>query len=227
MGHAVSRFYDIGGRQLPSVTTITGCLAKPALDNWLVGLAMDAVEFTGDRSEARALFDQRRWEKANLGTAVHEAVAAEMAADRAHETVVHAPPVAPFLDQWRAFNEAHKVGPVMVETVVASRHGYAGRLDAILDVDGRRLLVDIKTGRLYRSIALQLAAYRYADIAYPDYPDCVIPAPLPKVEGCAILSLKARSWKLIEVEAGERQLTDFRYLAEAFRIGQQYDQPLD
>lgn len=218
----MSRFYDINGRQLPSVTTITGCLAKPALDDWLVGLAMDAALEADDEGTARALFRERRYEKADLGTEVHKAVAADLAG----QTAMAVDAVAPFLDQWRAFTEAHKVEPVMVETVVASRHGYAGRLDAILDIDGRRLLCDLKTGRLYRSIALQLAAYRYADHAYPDYPNCWA-APIPEVEGCAILSLKARSWKLHDVPVSEAQLTDFRYLAEAFRIGQQYDRPLD
>lgn len=218
------RFYEIGGQKLPSVTTVVGCLAKPALDNWLIKLAMNAADETADRGEAKALFKERRWEKANLGTAVHDAVEAELKG----EALVTEGAVDPFLAQWLNFKEAHDVAPVMVETVVASAYGYAGKLDAILDIDGRRTLVDVKTGRLYQSIAMQLAAYRYADVAYPDYPDCAIPAPIPEVEGCAVLSLKADSWKLIDnVEVGPQQLADFRYLRQAFVIGQQYDVPLD
>lgn len=220
----MGRTYHVNGQDLPSVTTIVGCLAKPALENWMVGLAMDAAEeCAGDREKAKALFGERRFEKANIGTRVHEMVAEHLQgfplpADGE---------LGPFEGPWLDFLEFHDVRPLMVETVVVHpRYGYAGRLDAIVELDGVPTLLDVKTGRLYASVALQLAAYRFADFALPNYPDCALPSPVPEVERCAVLALRPRSWRLIDVEAGERELNDFRYLAMGHRIGLAYDRPL-
>ncbi len=220
----MGRTYHVNGQDLPSVTTIVGCLTKPALENWMVGLAMDAAEeCAGDREKAKTLFGERRFEKADIGTRVHEMVADGLR-DLPHPSTRD---LEPYKRQWITFVRSHDVRPLMVETVVAHpRYGYAGRLDAIVEVDGVPTLLDVKTGRLYASIALQLAAYRFADFALPDYPDCALPAPMPEVERCAVLALRPRSWRLIDVEAGERELNDFRYLAMGHRVGLAYDRPL-
>ncbi len=220
----MGRTYRVNGQELPSVTAIVGCLAKPALENWMVGLAMDAAEeCAGDREKAEALFGERRFEKANIGTRVHEMVADHL---QGHALRL-SDDLRSYWHQWLNFLQAHEVRPLMVETVVAHpRYGYAGRLDAIVELDGVPTLLDIKTGRLYASVALQLAAYRFADLALPDYPDCALPSPVPEVERCAVLSLRPNSWRLIDVPAGEQELNDFRYLAMGHRVGLAYDRPL-
>lgn len=113
--------------------------------------------------------------------------------------------------QFQTWASVHDVHPVVVEAIVWSRqYGYAGRLDAIVDLDGVRTLLDVKTGKSVReSVRLQLAAYRYAD-------------DVPEVEQCAVLHVRPRSCRLTVVEAGEQELTDFRYCLATQAIGRQY-----
>ena len=54
--------------------------------------------------------------------------------------------------------------------VYSRTFGFAGTLDAICTIAGRRGLLDIKTGRsgVYPEVALQLAAYAHADFCVID-----------------------------------------------------------
>jgi len=61
------------------------------------------------------------------------------------------------LQQWRADLEPR---PVALENVVYSRKlGCAGTFDAVMEIDGKRVIVDYKTGGVYDDHAIQLAAY--------------------------------------------------------------------
>lgn len=68
--------------------------------------------------------------------------------------------VVQYLDEWQP-------KPILQEAAVASRRwGYAGTLDDVSEFpDGKRRVVDYKTGKgVYAEVALQLAAYRNAEI---------------------------------------------------------------
>ena len=61
------------------------------------------------------------------------------------------------LKQWRADLEPR---PVDLENVVYSRTlGCAGTFEALMEIDGKRVIVDYKTGGVYDDHAIQLAAY--------------------------------------------------------------------
>ena len=61
------------------------------------------------------------------------------------------------LQQWRADLEPR---PVALENVVYSRKlGCAGTFDAVMEIDGKLVIVDYKTGGVYDDHAIQLAAY--------------------------------------------------------------------
>lgn len=85
--------------------------------------------------------------------------------------------IAQMLDQWERFVEEYAPTFECAEVAVfAPSYGYAGTLDAIVTLDGRRVVLDYKTSRdtydskgklrgPYPEVALQLAAYRHAEVA--------------------------------------------------------------
>ncbi len=115
-----------------------------------------------------------------------------------------------FRVQWERFLAAYEPAWVMSEATVYSRLGYAGTLDAVAHIGGRVLLLDVKSGeRVYDEVALQLAAYRYAQ--WVDLGDHV-EHPLPAVDQCAVLHLRPESYQLLEVDAGRPEFDVFRAL---------------
>ena len=174
-----------------SVTTIIGALDKPALLYWAAEqtatCAVDQLDTVramvndGDRADTikwlrDARFRRPKGERtaAELGTAVHEAC--EQFALTGTRPEVD-PDVAPFLDQFdrwcQKFSPTYEAAEV---TVYSPRYGYAGTCDAFLSVDGVRFIVDYKTSKKsydargkatgpYPEVALQLAAYRHAELA--------------------------------------------------------------
>jgi hypothetical protein len=174
----------------PSVTTILGAvLAKPALIQWAAGCAADeAVKVIGEHdhrlglgsaeeaitmlSEARqriaSAHVRQRDKAAARGSTVHRVVEA-LAAGRDPAPSDLTPEVLPYLDALRRFCDAETPIVAHSESVVSSRKGYAGTLDAIHRVPGVGLVIrdwktrkDEKRARLYGEEVLQLAAYRYA-----------------------------------------------------------------
>lgn len=101
---------------------------------------------------------------AKRGTEVHdiaERLINRQEVEVPEELAGHVESYLAFLDEWQP-------RPVLVEAVVASRKwNYAGTLDLIADLpDGSRAVMDIKTTRsgIYGETALQLAAYRHAEV---------------------------------------------------------------
>jgi hypothetical protein len=93
---------------------------------------------------------------------------------------------------------------------------YAGTLDAIATLGNRKLLLDVKTGKgVYPEVALQLAAYRYAEfIGLPNGDEEM----MPEVDGCAVIHLpETPGYDLIEMRADEDVFLAFRYCREVFR----------
>lgn len=212
------------GEKFPSATTVIGVLDKPALKSWAAKMV---AEYAFDQREAwtnlprTAAVDMLKREPlrttnnaAEVGTAVHKA--AEMYS-RDVRGLEFSETVAPFMQQFAAFLRAYR--PVFVEiecTVYSRSEGYAGTLDFIADINGRRLLCDIKTGAsgIFSEVALQLAAYRHADfIGRADDTE----TPMPRVDGAAALHLRPDKFDLIEVEAGEREFVAFLSLLEVWR----------
>jgi hypothetical protein len=111
-----------------------------------------------------------------LGTEIHEAC--ETYALTGQRPTVDEE-VRPFLDQFEAWCQRFQpVYEAAEMTVYSPTYGYAGTLDAILKVAGLRVVTDYKSSKKDRDdkgrprepwpdVALQLAAYRYADFAGP------------------------------------------------------------
>lgn len=231
-------YVDGNNTRMPGVTTVLGNgLPKKALINWAADATADYAvnnwDALGDLPIATRLakLKKARYEDrdtaAKRGTQVHGFA----------EQLVHGASVAVptelrgHVEAYVKFLDDFDVHPVLVEFVVASyRYGYAGTADLMADLmmpDGRKVrwLLDIKTNRsgVFGETALQLAAYRYADI----YIDTTLPEmhgpggieePMMPVEETGVVHVRADGYSLVPVTATEQQLRDFRYVQQVGRF---------
>lgn len=105
---------------------------------------------------------------------------------------------------------------------------YIGTADWRAVINGRALLVDVKTtgkddGAFYfKDWALQLAAYRYADVAVNYERD--VTYPLSPVESAAVLLVRANGeWQLLDVTAGHSEHDAFLALRQVYEWRATYD----
>ena len=204
------RKYNFSGTDYPSVTTILKYTPKEWLGAWAAKVvATEAV--TGYEALGRAIAEQgteaalwalkrtpwqRRDAAADFGSAKHAVLEALVAEREIPETVHHRE-----IEQWR---DAYQPLVLFSEAqVVNTTVGYAGSLDLIAEVYGRRLLIDLKSSSVIDHVMrLQLAAYRYAESVFED--DRIL-AEMPPVEGCAVLWIPRdtpEQWQFLEVDAG-------------------------
>lgn len=177
-------------RRFVSVTSILGVIDKPALVHWAANMTAQAAISTqgtwrhmldeqGEAETAKWLAGARfrtkkRRSAAETGTAVHQAAQEWVLTGRRPDVDDD---LAPYLDQLGRWLERHQPTYEAAElTVFSPTYGFAGTADAILRLDDVPLIIDYKTtdketdGRgqttaPYAEAALQLAAYRHADIA--------------------------------------------------------------
>jgi hypothetical protein len=182
-----SHRYKLQGRKdyLISVTTCTGVIDKSRfLIPWAVGLTGTFLrqyfenakvnQFTSEEllpviEEALKQHQVKKEEAASIGTLVHDwaekfGVATVQGLDLPEipeeaDEKVHAG-INAFLD-W--FN-SHEIKFVDAERLLFSkRYEYAGLTDAIAIIDGRKTLIDYKTGKgIYNEFYYQIAAYWHA-----------------------------------------------------------------
>lgn len=174
-----------------SVTTIIGCLKAEGLLYWTAEEAAKAAVNSAASLQARieeegreavikwlrdARFRRAKGERtaAELGTEVHAACEAYALTGQRPDVDAE---VQPFLDQFdRWAQEFQPVYQAAEVTVYSPSYGYAGTCDAFLTVGGVRCIVDYKSSRKsfdnrgnpttpYPEVALQLAAYRHAEMA--------------------------------------------------------------
>jgi ATP-dependent exoDNAse (exonuclease V) beta subunit len=177
-----------------SVTTLIGALDKPALVPWAAlrtaEAAVDHLEVVQHRLEhegrdsaidylknARFRGAPGQRSATELGKAVHKACEHAVIYGRYRPEDIADKEIVPFLRQHRQFISDFRPEPECAElTVFNETFGYAGTLDAIFHIDGLTYIVDYKTSREdtdargnfkgpYPEVALQLAAYRYAELA--------------------------------------------------------------
>jgi hypothetical protein len=113
----------------------------------------------------------------------------------------------PYIEQALRFAEEWNVRPIHLEPEVYAQTGYAGSVDWIFQIGEDVVLGDTKTGGVYESAAMQLAAYAHADRLYPrtDEEPCAVLSggecacrweAMPPVDRLAVLDLKADSYLL-------------------------------
>lgn len=172
--------YRLDGQWVPGVTTVLGCLDKPAIPKWAATQvaeyvarhpdAIDALRPMGDRAIVNALKEipwQKRDDAADRGTNLHDILEQLLINDDAEVPEEYVPVIEHalrFLNDWQ-------VAPILTESAVGSRaHQYAGKLDLIAsyrrpDTGHRGVAIfDWKSGKaIYPEYAWQLNAYAFAE----------------------------------------------------------------
>lgn len=143
------------------------------------------------------------------GSDVHrlaEKLAHHEEVDVPDEYVGHVDSYIRFLDEW----DPHDA---LVEIVIGNRtHRYCGTFDLLCQIDGLgTCLIDIKTSKgIYGETALQLVAYRHAEV-YLDPSNDNAETPMPEVDFCGVVWVRADGYDLVPYEAGDREWRTFLY----------------
>jgi len=185
---------DVADERYWSVTTIIGCLDKPALVPWAAiktaEAAVDKLDTvqsilaSDGRDEAIQYLKNARFRvgkglrsASELGKAVHKAAEHKAIHGRYEPQDANDKELRPFLVQFDRFLDEFQPEYIAAEvTIFSPTFGYAGTCDGFLRVDGVDYIIDYKTSRdsldgrgqvkgPYPEVALQLAAYRYGDLA--------------------------------------------------------------
>jgi hypothetical protein len=207
-----SRFYDVAGTRLPSVTTILTAVNKPALIPWAAKQEREMVY-----AAVRKLIADTDVKRVNFMLSLESAVGREKAHSKllaaagtigteAHslidwtlrkelkQVVGTEPKISEkalwaFMawDDWR--KSANLSVSLIEEVVYSRRYGYAGTLDLGGEIDhegGRATIVsDWKTGKaIYSEAHLQVAAYGHAlvEMGHADVMPAGCIVRLPKVD---------------------------------------------
>lgn len=220
-------YYKIDGKRAIGVTTALNGIPKGALVPWaarqvaewavdnhvLFGNMLDAA---GRGPTVRFLTEvpsQERDEAAGRGTEIH-ALAEEYVLGKEIEVPTD---LLPYVEGYAQYVNDFNPASLHTELTVASREfGYAGTLDSIEDIPGYgRCLVDWKTGKgVYGEFALQVAAYRHAEVmvgALGDEHD------MPAVDRTFILHIQPGGYDLIPVQADGVAFTKFLVALENYR----------
>ena len=149
-----NRFYLTGdGGYVPSVTTILESYPKDAsYYKWLKDVGQDA--------------DTIRDEAGRRGSNVHELTEKYDMGEEVSFISESGGPKFKMLE-WSMFeryvdfsNKYKPVNEVIELNMISSTYGYAGTLDRVIDLNGKKILLDIKTSNsIYPMYWLQLAAY--------------------------------------------------------------------
>lgn len=214
-------YKDAAGQRVPGVTTILGDgVPKPALINWA---ANTTAEYAVDRWDDLADLSPSQRMKTLKGARYEDRDRAARQGTRVHalaEKLVNGEEVeipdelAGHVESYVHLIDSFGVVAVMTEfTVVNYAVGYCGTADLIADIPGHgRLLCDIKTSRsgIFGETAWQLSAYRHAEFKCGGDGE----QPMPEVDGCAAIHVRADGADLIPVTAGHQQFREFQYIAQ-------------
>jgi hypothetical protein len=232
-------YVDGNGTRIPGVTTILdGGIPKPQLIDWAANATAEGTlnhwdELANERPAARlAAMKEIRYEITNTaknrGTAVHSyaerAVQGQPVNLTAEDEILR-----PYIENYVQFLDVFEVDPILIEAVLvhygygktARLDGWAGTCDLLAELTNpetgarERWLLDIKTGEkgVFPETAIQLAAYRYAQV-YLD--DDGTTHPMIDVHACGAIHCTAESAQLIPTVSGPEQLLVFRHAREIY-----------
>jgi hypothetical protein len=185
-----ARWYNVGGLEYPSVTTILQVIGKPALIAWSAKVEREMVtnasvslyeDLAGTPKMSSAAYlmslstrigstkaHQKELQKAaEIGSQAHKLIEWNLRASLMQE----AGPSPHITDKamwafmaWEDWKKSVNLKPIWIEqTVWSDKYGYAGTMDLLAEVNGVLTVVDWKTGKaIYPEAKLQNAAYRHA-----------------------------------------------------------------
>lgn len=172
--------YYLDGKSLTGVTTIIGILDKPALVQWSANMAVDyiakeiksrdcdmqkMVDFI--LPEARKAWAKKRDKAGDIGTEVHQMIeyyANSQIKGEKNVIVSTNAKVQKMFDKFVEWAEENQVKFLLSEQKIYSeKHWFAGTVDLIIEIKGRKYIADIKTARdIYNTNYIQMAGYHIA-----------------------------------------------------------------
>lgn len=214
-----SHGYTLDGEKAPGVTSVIGkVLDKPALVNWAAKQSAGyAIEHWEELTGLPLLKRAEQIEKARFTTNKKAIVRGHRIHEFGEKLATGEPVEVP--DEYRGpaeayarFLDAWEMETVRTETPVChTDYRYAGTFDAV--VDSPRLgtvMLDIKTGSgVYAETALQLAAYRFANLMIDDEP--MIPT-----EAAYVAHTNGDTFDLIPMVQDEAITAAFLYVLELY-----------
>lgn len=225
--HGTGHSYRLDGQKIPGVTTALGIIDKSgALKQWAANLAAEeAVEHWDEIAQLSHLqkLDRIRYAHKNTlrkasvrGTRIHalgERVSHGEDVDVPDEYVGPVRAYATFLDRWQ-IEVVHTEIPVC-----HTGYRYGGTLDVIatspLLCGGEPFILDIKTGKgVYGETALQLAGYRFCDLAIIDDTEQPMPA---TAERGYVAHVLADDVELLPADCGPSSWKAFLYALSLYR----------
>jgi len=183
--HTVYKLPD--GLRVPSVTTVIGIMAKPALLDWAWRMGCEGKDYKKERDAA-----------ADAGTLAHSLILAHLKGEKLNtdeyskDTINQAE--NSFLS-YLSWEKGKDIKTVLVEQPLVTEMGYGGTPDLYAVIDGVPSLVDFKTGKsLYSEYEIQIAAYNRLLIDNGYDP--------------------AESWRLLRIGRGEDDSYEERYIRD-------------
>lgn len=221
------RNYRFNGEDVLSVTTINKNAYSWNLENWKINRAIDVTlglatrsmrevhrmsepDDKGQRFDSGAVVQiksvlDKPSQAATTGVGVHEALESWFATGKLPADIDDRE--VPYVEQAVRWAEEWNPRPVHLEPECYSETGYAGSIDGLFQIGNELCLLDYKTGGVFESAAMQLAAYAHADRLYPrnsEEPCAVLSGgececkwePMPPVDRLGVLDLKRESYVL-------------------------------
>lgn len=150
--HTIYKNQD--GKRLPGVTTITGLMDKPALKYWANGLGLNGIDvrkYVDDMADIGTLAHQMA-EDAILGNKTITDDYSKNQIDLAENCLL----------KFYEWLKDLKYEVIFIENqLVSEKYQYGGTCDMFLRIDGKNILIDIKTCKaIYDEMETQVAAYK-------------------------------------------------------------------
>ena len=210
-----SRAYQKRDNFFPGVTFILSVISKgKQFENWLKSNGFNA--------------DYLAREAMNQGSHVHKGI--EILLNNKEITVVDNNGNMIYTQhEWTMINRFYefwtncKPEKIEVEKVLVSDFlGYGGQLDFICKINGELWLIDFKTGSIYDSAYMQLAAYgKLWDEYNPSTPiqkyGIMHLEALTKGADKKGETMQGKGWKLIEIPNVERHFADFQNVHQIWK----------
>ncbi|MDO5677492.1 MAG: hypothetical protein Q4G35_08310 [Propionibacteriaceae bacterium] len=237
--HANSHSYTLDGHRIPGVTTIIGILDKPALVGWAAKeTAAYADEHWTELSALRSADRIERLTKARFatnrraivrGNRVHALGERLFKGEEIPEGDI-SPELRPWVEGYARFLDEWEFEFIATEMPLCSTdYRYGGTADGFAwSPRLGNVLLDLKTGKgVYGETALQLAAYRYADLGLSAvekigprggrstvWEEC----PVPQVDTTVVAHIREDGTSLIPVKGDEETHEAFLYMATVYDL---------
>ena len=148
------RYKNKEGKVVPGATTVIGLLNKPQLVVWANRLGLQGIDSSKFRDE-----------KAEIGTLAHAMILATLKGESIDTSEYSREQISQaensFLS-WLEWGKGKDIKPILLETpLVSEQYQYGGTPDFLGYLDGDIVLMDYKTGGIFREAYIQACSYRH------------------------------------------------------------------